>query len=96
MEAAKTPADPRLLALVGELAVQDQHFRELWAQHHVASKGRGTRVFHHPVVGVLALDWDTLVSVNDPFQELVVWTADPGTPAHEGLRRLKELSDASL
>jgi transcriptional regulator with XRE-family HTH domain len=92
MEAAQYPDDPRLSALVGELSVQNRHFRALWAEHHVASKGGGTRIFHHPVVGVLALDWDTVVSLSAPHQELVVWTAAPGTPAHDGLRRLKELS----
>lgn len=94
MEAAKEPDDPRLSTLVGDLAVQSLEFRRLWAEHHVASKGRGTRVFRHPIAGVLALDWDTLVSVSDPYQELVVWTAEPGTAAHEGLRRLKEFAQS--
>jgi hypothetical protein len=94
MEAAKDPDDPRLFALVGELSVQDPEFRKLWAEQHVASKGSGTRIFHHPAAGVLGLDWDILVSLADPYQELVVWTAEPDSPAHEGLRRLKELANA--
>lgn len=27
---------------------------------HAARKGRGAKIFNHPVVGVLTLEWDTL------------------------------------
>ncbi|TAM76255.1 XRE family transcriptional regulator [bacterium] len=90
MKAAHDPEDARLTALVGELSMQSQQFREWWAAHYVASKSSGTRVFHHPMAGVLSLDWDILVSTSDRSQELVVWTAEPGSPSFEGLRRLKE------
>ncbi|MFC4608370.1 helix-turn-helix domain-containing protein [Streptomyces maoxianensis] len=46
MEAAKYPDDPRLTALVGELSVQDPHFRQWWAVHHVATLGVGTKQNH--------------------------------------------------
>ncbi|MCW2903499.1 MAG: helix-turn-helix domain protein, partial [Streptosporangiaceae bacterium] len=58
MEAAKYPDDPRLTALVGELSIQDPHFRQWWAAHHVASLSVGTKVLHHPIAGDLTLDWD--------------------------------------
>jgi hypothetical protein len=90
MDAANDPDDPRLAALVGELSVQDSVFRKFWAEHHVATKGRGTKIFHHPVAGVLTLEWDTLISVSDPYQELIVWTTEPGTSSHERLGRLNE------
>ena len=88
MEAAKYPDDPRLTALVGELSVQDPHFRRWWAAHHVATLSVGTKVFHHPVAGDLTLDWDTLTASTDPDQQLVIWTAEPGTPSHDALRIL--------
>ncbi|MFE6756215.1 helix-turn-helix transcriptional regulator [Streptomyces sp. NPDC057684] len=88
MEAAKYPDDPRLTALVGELSVQDPHFRQWWAAHHVATLRVGTKVLHHPVAGDLTLDWDTLTASTDPDQQLVVWTAEVGTPSHDGLRIL--------
>ncbi len=34
------------------------------------------------------LDWDTLVEAHDAEQQLVVWTAPPGSPTHEALRFL--------
>ncbi|MGW1316573.1 helix-turn-helix domain-containing protein [Streptomyces sp. NPDC002426] len=88
MEAAKYPDDPRLTALVGELSIQDPDFRQWWAGHHVATLSVGTKVLHHPVAGELSLDWDTLTASTDPDQQLVVWTAEPGTPTHDGLRIL--------
>ncbi|MEV0599897.1 helix-turn-helix transcriptional regulator [Streptomyces sp. NPDC050315] len=88
MEAAKYPDDARLMALVGELCVQDPDFRKWWAAHHVSSLTVGTKTLHHPVAGELVLDWDTLTASTDPDQQLIVWTAAVGTPAHDGLRIL--------
>ncbi|MFG2628599.1 helix-turn-helix domain-containing protein [Streptomyces sp. NPDC048473] len=88
MEAAKYPDDSRLTALVGELSVQDADFRQWWAAHNVAARTVGTKVLHHPVAGELTLDWDTLTASTDPDQQLIVWTAEPGTPTYDGLRIL--------
>jgi hypothetical protein len=41
-----------------------------------------------PVAGELTLEWDTLTCTTDPDQQLVIWTAESGTPSHEGLRFL--------
>lgn len=87
-EAARYPDDPQLTRLVGELSVQDPQFRQWWAAHHVAGKRIGTKTLNHPVVGDLTLDWDTLTCTDDPDQQLITWTADPGTPAHDRLRIL--------
>ncbi|GAB3288522.1 hypothetical protein GCM10027563_24370 [Parasphingorhabdus pacifica] len=87
-EAARYPADQRLTELVGELSVRDTDFRQWWAEHHVANQRIGTKTLHHPVVGELTLDWDTLTCTSDPDQHLVTWTAEPGTPTHDRLRIL--------
>ncbi|MEU8675455.1 helix-turn-helix transcriptional regulator [Streptomyces sp. NPDC048560] len=88
MEAAKYPDDPRLTALVGELSVQDGHYREWWAAHQVAALAIGSKVLNHPVVGELSLDWDTLTASTDPGQQLVIWTAAAGSSTHDRLRIL--------
>lgn len=88
MEAAKYPDDPRLTALVGELSVQDEDFRQWWAAHHVATLSVGTKVLNHPIAGELSLDWDTLTASTDPDQQLVVWTAEVGSSTYDGLRIL--------
>lgn len=88
MEAAKYPDDSRLTALVGELSVQDADFRQWWAARHVAARTIGTKTLNHPVAVKLVLDWDTLTASTDPDQQLVVWTAEVGTPGRDGLRIL--------
>ncbi|MET7289480.1 helix-turn-helix domain-containing protein [Streptomyces sp. NPDC005573] len=88
MEAARDPEDPRLTALVGELSLRDEDFRRWWGAHRVATRGMGTKVLHHPVMGDLTLDWNTLTCATDPDQQLVTYTAEPGTPSHDALRIL--------
>ncbi|MEH0578048.1 helix-turn-helix domain-containing protein [Streptomyces sp. B21-108] len=88
MEAAKHPEDPQLISLVGELSVEDSDFGQWWGSRRAPSRRPGVKRFHHPLVGELVLDWDTLVCGSDPDQKLVVWTAEPGTPSYDGLRAL--------
>ncbi|MEU2955773.1 helix-turn-helix transcriptional regulator [Streptomyces xanthochromogenes] len=95
MEAARDPENPRLTALVGELSVQDADFRRWWAAHHVAVRGIGTKTLRHPVVGELTLDWDTLAPTTDADQQLVIWTAERGTPAYDALRILASWADSA-
>jgi transcriptional regulator with XRE-family HTH domain len=88
MDSARYPTDPQLAALVGELSVQDEQFRQWWAARHVAVRDSGVKKLHHPVVGELTLDWNTLACATDPDQQIIVWTAEPGTPTHDSLRML--------
>ncbi len=88
MEAAKYRDGLRLTFLVGELSVQDEDFRQWWAAHHAATLSVGTKVLNHPIACELSLGWDTLTASTDPDQQLVVWTAEVGSPAYDGLRIL--------
>lgn len=88
MEVARDPRDPRLAQLVGELSVLDADFRRWWSDHQVAARSRGVKDFRHPVVGDLTLDWDTLACAGDPEQQLVSWSAEPGSPSHQRLQAL--------
>ncbi|MGD1225809.1 helix-turn-helix domain-containing protein [Streptomyces krungchingensis] len=87
MHTARHPDDPGLRDL---LARMDPHadFQRWWQAREVAVQGTGNKVFHHPVAGTLVLDWDTLTSSTAPDQHIVVWTAQPGSPSEQGLRRL--------
>ncbi|MFH8616336.1 helix-turn-helix domain-containing protein [Streptomyces sp. NPDC017979] len=85
MEAARHPDDPRLSELVGDLSIKDPHFRTWWAARNVAVQTAGVKTISHPLVGRLTLDWETLACAADPDQQLVVWTAEPGTPSHQAL-----------
>ncbi|MFI5793090.1 helix-turn-helix domain-containing protein [Streptomyces sp. NPDC051677] len=88
MTAAKHPDDPRLTSLVGELSIQDKDFGQWWGSRYMPLHKLGAKRFHHPVVGELVLDWDTFTGSADPDQELVVWTAEPGTASYDRLRAL--------
>ncbi|MFI6466225.1 helix-turn-helix transcriptional regulator [Streptomyces sp. NPDC050528] len=85
LEAAWYPGDPKLAALVGELSVADADFRQWWAGRQMNGLRMGTKRLRHPIVGDLTLDWDTLTCTADPTQKLVIATADPGAPSHDGL-----------
>ncbi|MDT0321193.1 helix-turn-helix domain-containing protein [Streptomyces millisiae] len=86
--AAARPDDPGLTALVGELSVRDDQFRQWWGGHHVAPRTGGTKVFNHPLAGELTLDWDALTCEADPEQQLIIWIAEPDSRSSEGLRFL--------
>jgi hypothetical protein len=43
---------------------------------------------NHPIGGRLILDWSFLTSTDDPDQQLITLTAEPGTPSHDRLRIL--------
>ncbi|MEU4878370.1 helix-turn-helix transcriptional regulator [Streptomyces sp. NPDC021608] len=85
LEAARHPGDPGLAALVGGLSVADADFRRWWAGRQTHGLRMGTKRLRHPVVGDLVLDWDSLACTADPTQKLLIATADPGTPSHDGL-----------
>ncbi|MFG2281767.1 helix-turn-helix domain-containing protein [Streptomyces asoensis] len=85
LEAARCSDDPGLTALVGELSVADTDFRQWWAGRQMSGLRMGTKRLRHPVVGDLTLDWDSLTCAADPTQKLLVSTAVPGSPSHDGL-----------
>lgn len=88
MHNANNPGDARLAALVGELSVQHDQFRQWWADHNVAIRDTGTKHLRHPVVGDLYLDWNAVTWAADPNLQIIVWTAEPGTRSHDSLRLL--------
>ncbi|GAB2489831.1 helix-turn-helix domain-containing protein [Nocardiopsis aegyptia] len=88
MEAGCHADDPELAALVGELSVHSDEFRRLWAEHDVKEKGHGVKRLRHPLVGELALSFETFTLPDDADQHLVTYHAEPGSPAADGLRLL--------
>ena len=88
--AASRPDDPEPAALVAELLVGSDEFARIWAQHDVAVRRKATKRFQHPLVGLLELDCEILLS-HEHHQLLVVHTARPGTESHERLQLLKVL-----
>ncbi|MFF8941110.1 helix-turn-helix domain-containing protein [Streptomyces sp. NPDC014864] len=88
MEAGCYPDDPRLSALVGELSVKSEDFRRLWATHDVKEKSHGVKRLRHPLVGELALQYESFKLADDAEQTLLVYHAEPASPSAEALRLL--------
>ncbi|MGW0900435.1 MmyB family transcriptional regulator, partial [Streptomyces goshikiensis] len=94
--AGRHAEDEQLSALVGELSVKSQRFRELWAAHTLAdNKTRGVMQLRHPVVGELDLAFETLALPDDSAQSLVAFHAPPGSPSADALRMLASWSAPS-
>jgi transcriptional regulator with XRE-family HTH domain len=88
MDAGCYPNDPELAALVGELSVKSELFRQLWARHDVKEKAFGTKVLRHPLVGEMTLSYETLKMPSEPDLFLSTYHAEPGTASAEALQLL--------
>lgn len=88
MEAGRTPHDPALNALVGQLSVLDADFRTWWADHRVRGPRQLTKTYRHPTVGTLVLDVHQFSVDTHPDQMLVAYTAERDSPSQEALRFL--------
>ncbi len=87
-EAGRNPHDRALTDLVGELGTRSDAFRTRWAKHDVRLHQSGTKLFHHPVVGELTLDYNAIPLPADPGLSLTCYTAEPATPSAEKLALL--------
>ncbi|WP_086663519.1 helix-turn-helix domain-containing protein [Lentzea kentuckyensis] len=88
MDAGCYPNDPGLTALIGELSVKSELFRQLWAKHDVKDKSFGTKVLRHPLVGEMTLQYETLRMPSEPDLFLSTYHAEPGTASAEALQLL--------
>jgi transcriptional regulator with XRE-family HTH domain len=80
--------DPRLTELVGELSLQSEKFRQLWARHDARPKGSGTTVILHPQVGRLELSYTKFAIPETDRQTLSVYHAAAGSPSERALALL--------
>jgi transcriptional regulator with XRE-family HTH domain len=85
--AAKYPDDPETLELIDELCSGSVEFAELWQRRDVTARVALCKTFQHPAVGAVSLNCDVL-DVTDADQEVVIYTAEPGSPSEEALRLL--------
>jgi transcriptional regulator with XRE-family HTH domain len=72
------PDDPRLAGLVRSLLAGNARFAELWAAGTVSAHREDRKVVHHPAVGPVQVDCDTLTD-GEADLKIVVMTAAPGT-----------------
>ena len=84
-EAGRDPYAKELTDLVGELSTRSEDFRRRWAGHDVRYHRTGRKLFHHPVVGELELDYEAFELPGDVGQRINIYTAPPGSPSAERL-----------
>lgn len=84
--------DPRLTALVGELSLKSDCFRQLWARHEVRRREGIVSRLHHPEVGDLDLYCDKLAVAGADGQLLVIYHAEPGTESARSLALLGSIA----
>jgi transcriptional regulator with XRE-family HTH domain len=87
-EAVENPSDPELAALVGRLSIASDDFRRWWAEHRVAEQDFGAKTMIHPVAGRMTLNWDSFSYAGASRQQLILWSAPPGSEAATALRLL--------
>jgi hypothetical protein len=88
LEAGRNPHDKDLITLVGELSTQSELFRRQWASQNVKFHRSGRKRLRHPAVGELDLNFEAMQMPSDPELQLNIYTADPGSPADDGLKLL--------
>jgi transcriptional regulator with XRE-family HTH domain len=88
LEAGRNPHDKDLITFVGELSTQSELFRQHWASHNVKFHRSGRKRLRHPAVGELDLNFEGMDLPSEPELCLNVCTADPNTPAADGLKLL--------
>ncbi|MEU6863501.1 helix-turn-helix transcriptional regulator [Streptomyces sp. NPDC046876] len=90
------PSHRRLRDLVGFLAGASEEFAALWSAYTVRGKTRDDKRLLHPDVGPLDLTFQTFDVRGASGQQLVVYQAEPGSPASRALSLLGSLHAARL
>ncbi|MEV6345444.1 helix-turn-helix transcriptional regulator [Actinoplanes sp. NPDC051851] len=92
---ARYPSDPLVTGLVDDLLTESAEFARLWGQHEVQPAAMLTKTFHHPAVGPVTVECDTLV-LPDRDQYVVLYSAPRGSRDADALALLSVLGPQSL
>ena len=93
--AERYPADPDVTGLVEELTTRSAEFAELWNSRPAPETHHMRKTIQHPMVGPIELTCDTL-AVHDRDQQVIIFTAEPGTPAEQTLQLLAVIGTQSM
>ncbi|GAB3457592.1 helix-turn-helix transcriptional regulator [Streptomonospora sediminis] len=73
---AAYPEDQALTDRIAEFTARDEEFARLWAEPDIKVNGRGRKEMRHPQAGVIAVQFEVLLPLQDPDQQLVIFRAD--------------------
>lgn len=85
LEVGRDADDPATAALVEELREHSPEFNQWWEQHRVHLRTHGFKRLHHPLVGDLTVEFETLTLPGDADTTLFVYTAEPGSASKRAL-----------
>lgn len=93
--AARYPDDPETQELIAELIAGSTEFARLWEARDVVAEPTLCKSFQHPVVGLVTVNCDAL-AIPDCDQQVIIYTATPGSPSEESLRLLSVVGTQRL
>ncbi|NEA29383.1 helix-turn-helix domain-containing protein [Actinomadura bangladeshensis] len=93
--AARYPDDPQLKELVTDLLNGSEEFTRMWNSHDVSAAPTLRKTFQHPQVGPITVNCDVL-DIADRDQQVVIYTATPGSPSEEALKLLSVIGTQHL
>jgi transcriptional regulator with XRE-family HTH domain len=94
--AGRYPADRKLQALVAEMRALSPEFAGLWARHEVEIRREQRKRINHPVVGPIDAICQVMPVPDRDDLRLVLYTTEPGSPSHQALRELRQLTLSSM
>ena len=86
------PGAPRIREVLQRLLRDSAEFVELWEKQDARGKSREVKRFNHQDVGALTLHMQTFDVRSSPGQQLVVYSAEPGSLSADGLSLLGSLT----
>ncbi|MGP3958794.1 helix-turn-helix transcriptional regulator [Nonomuraea sp. 3N208] len=86
------PEDRRMRALVTEMLALSPEFAALWSRHEVEIRREQRKRITHPVVGVIDAICQVMPVPDRDDLRLVLYTTEPGSPSHQALRELRQLT----
>ncbi|MBB2943504.1 transcriptional regulator with XRE-family HTH domain [Actinoplanes lutulentus] len=90
------PVSEALSGIVGDLSTRSDEFARMWADYRVSEHRYGVKRFFHEAVGEMRLNWQTLQVADGHGQNIVVYSADTGSPSQEKLRLLTSWAAPAL
>jgi transcriptional regulator with XRE-family HTH domain len=90
------PDAPDLTELVEELLVKSPDFADLWERYEVRPYTQVAKTMRHPEVGTVTLNVQSMQIEGTPGHRLVIYQAEPGTPDHDAIVLLDQITHVPL
>ncbi|AWZ07992.1 MULTISPECIES: helix-turn-helix transcriptional regulator [unclassified Streptomyces] len=90
--AGRDPEDRALAGLIGSLMLRSPEFADLWSKQPVRECTVGTKELHHPAVGPMTLDFESLRLSDGTGHRMLLYSAAESSSSDAALRLLSGLT----